>query len=151
MIPTPLPKGVTGYNFPPYQLSFTDFKASCTKAAEALQGTANSFRDADETHNYYQGVITVPGRTQPVSVICNMYYPIIAFATPPQEGECLLDFANCPELAQLLSNEFTVITAQESCAPLSSELLTELGPAERKMINLLEPERVGDVIFNWWD
>ena len=69
------------------------------------------------------------------------------------KGEMLLEFRDCLELADSLSSEFIILSVDEACAPLSSDLLTQLGPAELKNIRywIKKPARVGDLVFKWWD
>jgi hypothetical protein len=153
MIPTLLPRGVTGFDPPPHVVSFADFKRSCTEAAKRFRGGAGQFREAFDQFlpNFHQAVLSFPDGPEPMRVVCNAHHPIVAFATSPQEGEMRLEFLDFPELARLLSGEFTVLSGVDAAAPLSTELLANLGPAERTQIDYWNPERVGDVIFNWWD
>ncbi len=96
--------------------------------------------------------MTLRNRPDTVRVLCNAHYPIAAFATPPAyEGDARLEFVDCPELAEALRAEFSVITRQDACAGVADELIAQLSDDELHQMRYWRPQRIGDVIFNYWD
>jgi len=150
----PLPKGVTGFNAPDGGVPVKRFKAACYAAARQVAGRVHQVRTAYEwvTPNFHEALMTVGYRLEMVRVLCNAHYPIIGFATPAAfEGDAHLKFIDCPELAEALSAEFSIITRQDACASVAEELVAQLGDAELHEIGYWQPQRIGDVIFNYWD
>jgi hypothetical protein len=62
-----------------------------------------------------------------------------------------LEFLDCPELAEALRAEFCIISKQEACAGIAHELVSQLGEDELAQMRYWRPQRLGDVIFNYWD
>jgi hypothetical protein len=51
----------------------------------------------------------------------------------------------------LAATEFQPLDARWLSADLNNELLTGLAASELKQVRYWKPERVGDLIFNFWD
>jgi hypothetical protein len=153
VIPNPLPQGVTGFNAPGSFITFSDFEHACARAARELNGRVDSAREAyqEPTPNFHETIITLERSPYKIRVVCNAHYPIVAFATPPRQGEMLLEFVDCPELAERMKGEFTTLSATEAGTAVSTEMLSSLDAGEISQVDHWEPKRVGDVIFNWWD
>ena len=62
-----------------------------------------------------------------------------------------LEFMNCPELADALGVEFAILTGHEACAGVADELVAQLGENELHQMRYWRPQRISDVIFNYWD
>ena len=154
----PLPIGVTGYNFPSLGVDAAWFFAALREAARKLNGQVQEDRDArnTETPNYHEAVVCLDRNQKRVRVVCNEFYPIIAFCRPRKAeqaaGLCFeLCYMDCPELTAQLCDRFTVLTAVEAESGVTPELIGQLGEAELHEMNYWKPERIGDVIFNYWD
>jgi len=150
----PLPKGVTGFDSTDEGVPVKRFMSACYAAARQVAGRVQQVRAAYErvTPNFHEALITLRDRPDIVRLLCNAHYPIVAFATPAaHDGDMRLEFSDCPELAAALSAEFSIITRQEACAGVADELVAELGEAELHQMRYWRPQRIGDVIFNYWD
>lgn len=150
----PLPKGVTGCDAPDEGVPVKRFTSACHVAAQQVAGRVQQVRPAYErvTPNFHEALVTLRDRPEMVRVLCNAHYPIIAFATPAaHEGDVYLEYTDCPELADALSPEFSIITQQEACAGVVDELVAALGEAELHQMRYWRPQRIGDLIFNYWD
>lgn len=149
-----LPKGVTGFDAPDEGVPVKHFTAACHMAARQIQGRVQQVRAAYEqvTPNFHEARITVRDGTDTVRVLCNAHYPIIAFAAMPAfDAGMHLEFRDCLELAEALSAEFSIVTRLEACAGITDESLAELGEAELRQMRYWRPQRIGDLIFNYWD
>lgn len=150
----PLPRGVTGFDAFDDGVPVKRFTAACHAAARQVAGRVHQVRTAYDrvTPNFHEALITLGNRPEMVRVLCNVHYPIAGFATPAAyEGDVYLEFIDCPELAEALSAEFSIITRQDACASVAEELVAQLGDAELNQIRYWRPQRIGDVIFNYWD
>ena len=150
----PLPKGVTGFDAPDEGVPVKRFTAVCHAAARQVGGRVQQVRAAYEqvTPNFHEALMTLRHGTETVRVLCNAQYPIVAFTTPAaNEGDVRLEFVDCPELAEALRAEFSIITRQDACAGVADELVAQLGDAELHQMRYWRPQRIGDVIFNYWD
>ena len=150
----PLPKGVTGFDAPKVEVSAEQFATACHSAARSVGGRVHEIRAAYEeiTPNFHQAVLVLRDRPDRVRVVCNAHHPIVAFtALPAYDRETRLRFVDCPELAEALSGEYSIVSGSDACAAVSAELIAELGEAELIQLRYWKPQRIGDVIFNYWD
>jgi hypothetical protein len=150
----PLPKGVTGFDAPDDGVPIKRFRAACHAAARQVAGRVQQVRPADEqvTPSFHEALMTLRDKLETVRVLCNAHYPIVAFTTAAtHEGDLRLEFMDCPELAEALRTEFSIITRQEACADITDEVVALLGDAELQQMRYWRPQRIGDVIFNYWD
>lgn len=90
-----------------------------------------------------------------VDVLCNHARPWLAFAAPGQysAGNRLLTFVDAPGLAAAfaaLTDFLPLERADLELAP-SKLHLAALDAHVRKDIRYWRPDRLGDVIFNFWD
>lgn len=87
-----------------------------------------------------------------VRVSCNAHYPIVAFATPDaQERNVWIQFVDCRGLARVLSDTFAVLSVRDACTGVSPAAVANLGEDELKQVRYWNPQRIGDVVFNYWD
>jgi len=108
--------------------------------------------DGQATPNFHEAQVTLRDGTDTVRVLCNAHYPIVAFATPAaQEGDVRLQFVECPLLAESLGSEFSLLSVQDAEAGVADELLLLLGEDELDQMLYWNPQRMGEVIFNYWD
>jgi hypothetical protein len=150
----PLPKGVTGFDSPGEGVPLKRFTSACHAAARQIAGRVEQVLEAYKqvTPNFHEALMTLRDRLAIVRVLCNAHYPIVVFATrATHEGDMRLEFSDCPELAEALGVGFSIITRQEACAGVTDELVAELGEAELLQMRYWRPQRIGDVIFNYWD
>ena len=150
----PLPKGVTGFDPPEVGVDVRRFTSACHAAARQVAGRVLQVSPAHVTvtSSFYQASVTVRTRPDTLRVLCNAYYPIVAFASPAAfEGDMNLDFVDCAELADLLRDEFTILTRQDACANLAPELIASLSETELDQMRHWQAQRIGDLIFNYWD
>jgi hypothetical protein len=150
----PLPKGVTGFDAPDDGVSVKRFTTACQAAARQAHARVNLLRAAYEevTPNFHEALVALQDGKQAVRVLCNAHFPIIAFASPAtHDGDAHLRFLDCPELADLLSNEFTILSSEEACAGVLPAAVARLGEDELEQMRYWNPQRIGDVIFNYWD
>ena len=150
----PLPKGVTGFDAPEGGVPVTRFTTACHTAARQARGRVNQVRAAYEqvTPNFHEALVSLRDGDETVRVLCNAHYPIVAFTSPAaHEGDVRLQFVDCPQLAGALSGEFSIVSAQDACAGISSAAVAQLGEAELDQMRYWNPQRIGDMIFNYWD
>ena len=150
----PLPKGVTGFDAPDEHVPVKRFTTACHAAVRQASGRVHQVRAACEqvTPNFHEALVTLCDGTETVRVLCNAHHSIVAFASPARhEADVRLQFLDCPQLAGVLSGEFSILSAQEACAGVSAELVAQLGEAELSQMRYSNPQRIGDVIFNYWD
>jgi len=130
------------------------FKRACYLAAQ-LEGGSVEGIDLDLLNrNYYAATIRTP--VDDVSVLCNSVHPYLAFVPARNFAvgtDLKLTFVEPVSLAAtfLAATEFQPLDASWLSADLNSELLTGLAASELKQVHYWKPERVGDVIFNFWD
>lgn len=62
-----------------------------------------------------------------------------------------LTFVDLPHPGPFLAAGFTVLTTEQLSEALTAEHLAALGAAERADVAYHRPERVGDLLFNWFD
>ena len=150
----PLPAGVTGFNPPEHEVDFKGFKQVCYETARRLKGRVHEVRAAYEevTPNFHEAILSFYDDPERVRIICNAHFPIVAFCRPAtREGDIQLEYIDCAKLADQLRDSFTVLSAAEASAGVSSELTSNLGEAELDQMRYWSPQRIGDVIFNHWD
>ena len=150
----PIPKGVTGFDAPEEGVQVKQFTAAIHDAARRAGCFVEQVRAADGrvTPNFHEILVRLRDGTRKVRVLCNAHYPIVAFASPIEyEGDVRIRFVDCLELSDALSSEFSVLSNQDACAPVSEETVALLSEVELKQIRYWRPQRIGDVIFNYWD
>lgn len=150
----PLPKGITGFDASNDGVPVERFVAACHAAARQVAGRVHQVRAAYEqgTLNFHEALMSLRDRPEMIRVLCNAHYPIVAFAAPPAyEGDARLEFVDCPELAEGLHGEFSMIARQDACAGVADSGIAQLGDDELDQMRYWQPQRIGDVIFNDWD
>jgi hypothetical protein len=114
-----LPKGITGFEPSDEGVPVERFTAACHPAVRQVAGRVNQVKAAyeQESPNFHQAFISLRDRPEVVRVLCTAHYPVVAFATLSTfEGDVGLEFMDCPELAEALRGEFTIIPKCEACA-----------------------------------
>jgi hypothetical protein len=149
-----LPPRITGFfdrSEPPRTLDREAFKAACHLVAGMDRGSVEGLDFGLVARSYYAA--TVRTKTDHFSVLCNSVYPYLAFVPPSSFSFTDLEFVAPPSLAPLFSSltEFQPLDADWLKDDLRPELLANLAPAEMEQVRYWKPQRIGDVVFNYWD
>jgi hypothetical protein len=88
--------------------------------------------------------------------LLNAHYPLFAFASGVSFGK--IDFSDEPQLNNEFSPFYRILGAQELNKPIlinpnkvTIQNENELSNVELNQIVYRKPERIGDVVFNYWD
>jgi hypothetical protein len=130
-----------------------EFKSAVYDSARRVNGRVEYVDITPQpAKNYHQATVALNGANGRVRLVCNAQYPVIAFSKPRTGfGDIVLEFVDCPAIADALPAVFRVLSKAEASAPLSSVSLEQLGRAELSGIKYWKPRTVGEVIFNNWD
>lgn len=151
--------GITGFctiDDPPLPIvDLKSFRTHCYEAARALGARVlriDSFEKIDS--NFVMAVVELADG--PVAVFLNRHFPVIGFAVPPGAGDVSplpLRFVDCKLLAQEFraTGGYEVLSREELERSLDPNHLQQLLPAEIEQAKYWRPQRVGDVVFNFWD
>lgn len=148
-----LPRGATGCH-PGAAQAPDDLRAFTTLghyAARATGGTVARVLAAGVTPNYHR--VDIAHRQRLTAVLRHATLPLIAFATPPEDGAFTTAFLDHDGLAAAVGavSGLRVMTAAGLCTPLAQMDLSELHPAEHDQIRYWQPYTVGELLFNFWD
>jgi len=155
-----LRRGITGFrgrNDPTLELPFSnlkEFRSHCHFAARAIGAKIQSIQDPVEARRVCSYALArLEFSESIIAVILNLFYPIIAYAKCPKEGQTILEFIDCQKLTEIFStfDKYWIATSEELNHPLGREMCANLSAAELKRVRYFRPKRVGDVIFNYWD
>jgi hypothetical protein len=88
-----------------------------------------------------------------VAVLLNAHHPIVAFADPKGATSSCFEFRDVPELADYFRGlgVYTMPAAAELNERPTAEHLRDLSSVELKQVKYWEPQRVGEILFNFWD
>jgi len=88
-----------------------------------------------------------------IAVLCNAYYPVLAFTDNTQDRFGSIHFVEAGRLAQSFAKitRFTPLNIQYLQHKPVPFLLEDLDEVEHKQIQYWKPKQVGDIIFNHWD
>jgi hypothetical protein len=94
---------------------------------------------------------TLPDKT--FEVLAHLHFPIVACAEHPFEPGANLNFVDVPAVLEyfVATGAYQVVTAGEREKPIRQDDLVPLGPSELDQVRYWKPERIGDVVFNFWD
>jgi hypothetical protein len=153
-----LDRGITGCwglgGEPSPETDFRAFRSHCFEVARQINGRVLSVANLNSAgyyRNYFIGIMEI--RSEIVCVVLNAHYPIAAFADPIPESEVHLRFRDSPELIQAFGvfGLYQIALAQELEAQPTPDALIRLSPTEQKQVEYWNPQRIGDIIFNFWD
>jgi hypothetical protein len=137
----------------PHLLDGRGFKKACYLVAQISGGTVEG-SDLNLLGRNYFGA-TIRTKSDHVSVLCNSVFPYLAFVPPNAFGAACPDliFVKAVDLAKAFATatDFRSLDADWLKEDLSSDLLADLAPSERREITYWKPARVGEVVFNSWD
>ena len=149
-----LPEGITGFrgdrrDAPPPTVDPRSFARACHAAARAESGEIERFEPARVSRNYHRAIFRL--RDAAIAVLCNAHFPWIAFAEA--SDNLLLRFKEATPLAAWIEDAMPceVVSLSSLEAPPDAGLLADLSPVERQEIRYWRPQRLGDIIFNFWD
>ncbi|HWL26057.1 MAG TPA: hypothetical protein VNR38_20285 [Ureibacillus sp.] len=146
-----LPYGITGFynvkEVPPPSVEEKRFKDICYAVLLHHNGTVLSFHTQLGATNFYQVQVKVFNRL--IYILLNAHYPIIAFATEVKDSYIL--FTDESILSQGFSPYYTVYSKEELSKTFSLNTEHSLNDAELQQIAYWKPEKIGDLLFNFWD
>lgn len=151
-----LPRGITGFaaSESPYTpaTSLRAFTTVCHTVARRLHGrvVAVTGCDSQVTPNFHVAELCL--RSGVFFVLCNAYHPWLAATAkyPTWMEEPFLYSAELCSATESMSN-FRFLQPDQLEQPLTLEALRTLSPDELSQFLYWKPERLGDVIFNFWD
>lgn len=151
-----LPRRITGLNDqlePPPSVDAIAFKRSCYLVAQMDGGSVEDIDSDLSGRSYYAA--TLRTSIDHVSVLCHSVYPFVAFVLPGCFGlRCPdLTFVAPVRLAAAFSalTEFQPLDIEWLATDLRPELLVDLAPVELEQVKYWKPQRIGELIFNYWD
>jgi hypothetical protein len=152
-----LPRGITGFRrVDEPQLPTCNpraFRSHCHTTARALRGRVLRPETPIQSivTNFFRVTLELPG--DPVAVVLNRYYPIVAFVAPPSEHESRRRFVDAPALYDSFRGFgiYEVLTASEAQRPVAEEFCRSLSRTELEPLRYWRPQLIGDVVFNYWD
>ena len=148
-----LPEGITGFfegsrGVAPPVIDPKSFARACHAAAREESGSVERFELAGIARNYHWAVLR---RRDAIAVLCNADFPWVAFA---EASEGLpLRFVEATALSSRIKGAMPCESVSLSSlkAHPDARLLVNLRPVERGQIRYWRPQRLGDIIFNFWD
>ncbi len=151
-----LPRGVTGFapGESPYTpaTSLRAFRTLCHSVARHLHGRVVAVTGCESrvTPNFHVAELRL--RSGVYFVLCNAYHPWLAATAkyPTWMEEPFVDSAELCVAAESMS-DFRFLQSAPLEHSLTLEALGALGPDELSQLLYWKPERLGDVIFNFWD
>jgi len=145
-----LQTGITGFDSTT-QVPAAQLKRAVYAAAQAAGAKVGEVRPAaGVTPNFHQVDVDFGSRT--LVVLCNRHVPVVAFADQV-DGMEIERFLGAPVdfAATMVASGFDVGDVAELNRRVTSGDLKMLSPTEQDQAKYWKPERVGDIIFNWWD
>jgi hypothetical protein len=151
-----LPQGVTGIEGrkegSPSCSDYQAFRGHCYAVAREAGWSVREVLVPRQTIACNYTLAVFASREGVIAAVLNGVFPLLAFASPPTDGQVALDFADCPALESVFKQfGYTVLPAAELARPLTREMWQGLTPHEQKHLRYFRPRRVGDVIYNYWD
>lgn len=147
-----LQTGITGFNSSG-NVPAANFKRAVYAAAQVADAQVGEVRPANGiTRNFYQIDVDFKCGTRKFVVLCNRHVPVVAVADQ-FDGIKVECFLKAPaEFAVALTDcGFVIGDVGELNRLVTSDDLKVLSPAEQAQAKYWNPERIGDIVFNWWD
>ncbi|MEH7501050.1 hypothetical protein V7152_03250 [Neobacillus drentensis] len=154
-----LPNGITGFyekeNEPP-KMDGKQFKQVCFSLVTNNRGLVLNYNEPYGGTNFFDVEVKVFNKH--FHVLLNAHYPFLAFASVVNFKQ--INFVDEPQLFEQFSYFYSVLETKELNEPLFIKLSSiecilqndnELNSAELKQLIYWKPERIGDLIFNFWD
>jgi hypothetical protein len=146
-----LRQGITGFDFPNELCDLRAFRTCCHVAARTAGARLLEIKEPSIGCNYALARFVFSDSA--VVALLNEVYPVLAFANCPLEWEVLFAYVDSPNLAEVFATygQYTVVSSEELNCALTLDMCKDLSPSELKRVRYFRPQRVGDVIFNYWD
>jgi hypothetical protein len=131
------------------RIDVPEFRAACFAAARATQMNLVGIEPGCQGQSFH--IAELERRGQTVLVLCSSSSPVVAFTRPPLElGEIrFITRADLSAVFTELGYECPYVTELEQ--PLSEVDLSVLSKGELDAIAYWNPQKMGDVVFNWFD
>jgi hypothetical protein len=146
---TILRRGITGFGIIE-TVDFSKFKKAVYSSAQASGASVLSVtRPSFITPNFYQADIKVGERL--LSILCNQTFPVVALVESPIAMDTVrpLDLTAITDPIRELG--FEIAAATELDREITSEDMAVLGEDERGEAKYWKPNRISQLVFNWWD
>jgi hypothetical protein len=149
-----LPQGVTGFlprlDGPGKGVDLREVAALAHLTARLSGARVATVSAASTTPNFHSAKILTGDQTS--WIIVNQIHPLVAVATSIRMGTMsFIDGTEHLTQAVALTPPFRLLSALQLSGPVTEHDLVNLSPTEQAQIRYWQPERVGDVIFNYWD
>lgn len=155
-----LPNGVTGFyseaHSKPPTIDQKQFKQICFSLISKNGGEVLNFKEPQVATNFIDVEAKVFNKH--LHILLNAHYPFMAFAIDVEYGK--ITFIDDPELYKLFSRYYNVLDTNELNVPVllmqgsKKGILQndhDLNSDELEQITYWNPERIGEIIFNFWD
>ncbi|CEG27209.1 hypothetical protein [Bacillus sp. B-jedd] len=145
-----LPNGVTGFyegNDEPPKMDSKQLKTLCFNYVKTNSGKILEVWEPREGTNFFNIEVNIQDRL--FHILLNEHYPLLAFASDVTFAQ--INFIDEPLLSELFSSSYNVLKAEDLNNPLFVDQINNLNKAEVAQIKYWKPQRIGDVIFNFWD
>lgn len=127
------------------------YKELCHRLARDMGADLLDFVESLYPANFYKAVFHF--QAGDICLVLNKHYPLLAFAKTADSVK--IEFIDYPDGKALISDDYTVLSKNELDAPVpknSDELRSGgLNKGEVKQIKYWKPERMGEIVFNFWD
>jgi hypothetical protein len=149
-----LPEGITGFLPGPDKsrksVDLRDVATLAHLAARLSGGRVVAKAAAGTTPNFHSARINTGGQVS--WIVVNEFYPLVAAASSISMGG--MDFIDGSEHlkhAVALTSPFRLLPEVDLSRPAIEHDVSNLPLLEQEQIRYWQPERVGDMIFNYWD
>jgi hypothetical protein len=145
-----LANGITGFtnekSMPP-KVNQDEFKKICYQVSNYLRFRIEEFDFNLIGKNFYYVKITYRGEI--LYIMVNAQYPVMGFATAIDAFN--IQYTDNETLKSEFENFYIVLSLSDLEKPIKKDDLNSLHAVEREQIAYYEPEKFGEIIFNYWD
>ncbi|WHZ03016.1 hypothetical protein QNH48_29570 [Neobacillus sp. YX16] len=146
-----LPNGVSGFYHSeaskPPQIDGKQFKKLCYHFAACNGGKVINFNLSHSSANFYYAQVEIFDLE--FYILLNEHYPYLAFADAIESGD--IQFVDIPSLSEQFSLYYHVLDTKELTVPINDKHKSGLNSAELQQISYWMPDKIGQVLFNFWD
>lgn len=150
-----LPAGVSGFydsdEHKPPEFDVAKYKELCHRLARDMGAQLQEFTDSLYPANFHKALFHF--QEKDICLVMNKHYPLLAFANTADSVK--VDFINFPAGNSSISEDFKVLPKEklETPVPKNPDELRNSGlnKGEIEQIKYWKPERLGEVVFNFWD
>lgn len=154
-----IPNGVTGFysanQIKPPTIDVKQFKQICFSLISRNGGEILDFKEPQVATNIFD--VKAKVFNNHLHILLNEHYPIMAFAIDVEYGK--ITFIDELELFKQFSSFYNVLDTKELNEPVILRLGSkkgivqnenELNSDELEQITYWKPERIGEIIYNYW-